>query len=487
MSGRARGRARALTIVIALVILALGAAPHAATLPSAEQLKQLGRSIVKVQARGCPGGDRAASGFIWNQPTTVVTALHVVAGCQEISLYYESERVTRAATTIRVHRRNDLALLQVQNAPSLPVLQPSTTAPQLHDEVIAVGYPLNVSAAGSAVLRLRYGAKRLKDIVPPAVRAELQNIGSPDLEIEIVNLDGHLLPGLSGAPILDGAGRVVAVGDGGLENGAASISWALSVASLPALMTSTDAVPSGTARMASLFAAGVQSTAGKAVRCGALEVTKLRTRRYADIARSADDALGLSQLAAGLAVDLSEFEFDIYQHLQSGGTLVVPSGSALESAGALCVARSRTSPMELKAQLTSVATGVDVQARSVDYENALIAGSLSMQWQLDPSWTYLAPQQRFDGLIVRRKAAYKVIQNQAGRFPEKYVFATLASRGTVFIGSSVTDHNYSPAAIRLGQMCLGNPAAPGCAQWTATRREWARFVIGVHLTTFPIG
>ena len=91
--------------------------------------------------------------------------------------------------------------------------------------------------------------------------------------------------------------------------------------------------------------------------------------------------------------------------------------------------------MELRAQLASVATGVDVQARSVDYENALIAGSLSMQWQLDPELDPdLAPQQRFDGLIVRRKAAYKVIQNQAGRFPEKYVFATLASRGNVFIG-----------------------------------------------------
>jgi S1-C subfamily serine protease len=60
-----------------------------------------------------------------------------------------------------------------------------------------------------------------------------------------VRLDGHFLPGLSGAPIFDVSGKVVAIGSGGLKSGAASVSWAVPALHLEALLLSQERLGNG--------------------------------------------------------------------------------------------------------------------------------------------------------------------------------------------------------------------------------------------------
>jgi hypothetical protein len=63
------------------------------------------------------------------------------------------------------------------------------------------------------------------------------------------------LHGFSGAPIVDFSGKLIGVADGGLENGAADISWCIHSIHIPLLETSTEPFPHiNTSQINNLFA-----------------------------------------------------------------------------------------------------------------------------------------------------------------------------------------------------------------------------------------
>src|SRR5688500_6719378 len=73
-------------------------------------------AFVRVDSAGCESGPRRASGFVWNNTQTVVTALHAVAGCSSISVRYAVDGgQLRKAHVTRLVRRFDLALLTIEN------------------------------------------------------------------------------------------------------------------------------------------------------------------------------------------------------------------------------------------------------------------------------------------------------------------------------------------------------------------------------------
>lgn len=182
-------------------------------------LDALTSSALRIDAKQCQGHatfgatDRVATSFIWRDKTTVVTALHVVSGCPNISVYYQGRQISRSVTITKVLRKADLALLSVGNSPESLPLQDDSKAPPLDQGLATLGFQLQIPDMSSTLLRLRYGGKRLRDIVPRSVAQALSNVGSPSLDLEITNIEGHLVPGLSGAPIFSPSGKVVAVAD----------------------------------------------------------------------------------------------------------------------------------------------------------------------------------------------------------------------------------------------------------------------------------
>ncbi len=67
----------------------------------------------------------------------------------------------------------------------------------------------------------------LVDLVPDALLRALNKRRSPALDIHVLNINGNLLPGHSGAPILNGDGQVVGVGNGGIDLGRVGWGWAI--------------------------------------------------------------------------------------------------------------------------------------------------------------------------------------------------------------------------------------------------------------------
>ena len=78
-------------LLAAVVAAAIGGAALADDGPSAAVLRETAPAVLRVTASQCGGAapDRAASGFAYGSANQVVTALHVVQGCQTISVGYQ--------------------------------------------------------------------------------------------------------------------------------------------------------------------------------------------------------------------------------------------------------------------------------------------------------------------------------------------------------------------------------------------------------------
>jgi len=144
-------------------------------------------SVVRILSTGCSNGGRAGGGFLWAQPDRVVTTLHLVAGCNTISISSEISGSPQIATIEKALIKEDLAFLSIPSAfPSTAPLKAAAPTPMTPgDELNAIGYPLNIPKMNNITLKYRLGSTILKDDIPSEVADLLVRAGSPDPNIEI--------------------------------------------------------------------------------------------------------------------------------------------------------------------------------------------------------------------------------------------------------------------------------------------------------------
>jgi Trypsin-like peptidase domain len=454
-------------------------------------------SILRLTATNCVGNTglldgRTATAFIWRDKSTAITALHVVSGCSTINVWYQTLRVLKTAQISKVYRDGDLALLTIKEAMPVSPLIESDHPPTLSDQLQALGFPLQSPTMSSTALRLRFGGQTLDDIVPTAIKTLLLSAKSPSLTLNITNIEGHLVPGLSGAPVLNSQSRVVSIGDGGLENGTVGISWGIPVQALTRLVSSTEVVnpTSLGAPPRALFAAETESMNRGEVVCSGVTLTKLRTVMFANISGSTDDALGLQQLVNFFGIDPRGFQYDVYQHLASGATMVVPAGASLRSGTAGCTYANPSAPNIIMRLQIAPAVG-NAETIQVATSQELTAGGGSAQgWFADNAFTNVSSSTRSDGLLVRRKAFVHLDPTliAPNSMPQdKYLFETLAARNGFELNASVVNNDSTVENNKKAMTCRVAPSVNGCDEINRITDAWVRSVIAVHLATFPIG
>ena len=136
--------------------------------------------ILRVQASSCAGdrGSRVGTGFAWHSPQEVVTALHVVAGCQRITIYSERDQVTYRVNLTRLLSRADLAIVQVEGNVTFPPITETVARPAADLDLTAWGYGEGVPAMRDfRRLRVANGAATLRQNVPAEVASELARQG----------------------------------------------------------------------------------------------------------------------------------------------------------------------------------------------------------------------------------------------------------------------------------------------------------------------
>ena len=292
-----------------------------------------------------------------------MTSFHVVAAASNpnarLHVFSTAAGLDRPAKVVRVLKSADLALLEVDQSLGLPSLQSNNSNPSFAADLVAFGHPLFTPTVQRQFLKFDK-EEELQDITPLNANEAITRLGFPRLSDPVFGLMGPLVPGHSGAPIIDHDGKAVAIGDGGLERGAASISWAIPARKLTMLLSSNDTLAFDNNTLSAieiLFAADlnpniVASPSGaQPVLAGPVKLRKTRTRTLGEMRRSltsaSDDPLGLLQLiqfliSSGVPYNPDELTFDIYQDDASGMNLVLPTGIALRLDGDTLVGQSRS-------------------------------------------------------------------------------------------------------------------------------------------------
>ena len=170
------------------------------------KVRRAGDSVVKIQQTAC-GHDASGSGWV-AAPGVVVTNAHVVAGASAIQARLHNKTDYHDATPIWLDRKNDLAVLRVEDIRRSHPL-PLAVEPRAGTRSALLGYPLG----RWAIRPIRLG---------PTTKRTSGNIGEGPGEpsrklfgLLITTFAGQALPGNSGGPIVDAEGRVVATVFGG--------------------------------------------------------------------------------------------------------------------------------------------------------------------------------------------------------------------------------------------------------------------------------
>lgn len=325
--------------------------------------EKLSKSIVTVEVKPVPGGMNACTGFAWQSPDYIVTSLHAMAPKADIFVKYKNDlRYLREAEIVKIYTDADLVLLKVKNGrlPSLPV-EPidssnlNTNRLEAETSIYSLGYPSGAMMASSRVLKKGYIEKpppeTLESFLPRAYVDLLRQHKFPKVDIEIIYVDGSLLPGYSGAPCLDAYGNLVGIGDGGLENGARNVSWLIPSKFLAGLETSQETVLPASSPIGLLHSGTVPEIKDQAIlhpdtnvegtnyylpiASKDFEFYYIKNRSLQEMYETSGNDYNLIRILEefkteyNVTIDPQELRFDVYEDVNQGVVVAIPEGQEL--------------------------------------------------------------------------------------------------------------------------------------------------------------
>lgn len=174
---------------------------------------------------------RSQTGFRVHGLRGIITALHGVADCQRVTASSRNGSILdEPLAIIKVDLDRDVALLsspQINNSSDAGLEMAKAVSWESLGVVNVKGHPYGISSLETTLAVRKPSLTKLKNLLPPTALEAIRKRQSPNYLINVLNLQGNLLPGHSGAPILDSTSRVLAVANGGLKEGLAGISWAI--------------------------------------------------------------------------------------------------------------------------------------------------------------------------------------------------------------------------------------------------------------------
>lgn len=175
------------------------------------------------------------TGFRLNGAKGIVTALHGVADGIIFSALNDNGDVINKLRIVKVDIRADLALIssdELDNRPAEGLTAATANGISTGSPCYAWGHPAGIDLYKKSANIGSPAFKLVQQLVPPASAQDFNTRMSPAADLNVINVEGNLVPGDSGAPLLDSSGNVLGVVDGGILGGAAAISWAIPLNSI---------------------------------------------------------------------------------------------------------------------------------------------------------------------------------------------------------------------------------------------------------------
>jgi len=227
-----RYRLVSLTLVAYLLSLFAGGLAEAETVNA-------GIFRIVLSACGPKGKGFVQTGFRtqWNGQHGILTALHGVSGCGK---YYAIQHETEGGVflddlkLVAVDVDRDVAFLsstQLASADGGPLPKAKYNIAQ--DRLKVIGYPDGALSQVDGQLRYHDNPLRLLGSWHQRVSNMCEKRKSPSCDINVLLVaEEPLIPGHSGAPILNQYNQVIGVADGGLQGGFALLNWIIPYADI---------------------------------------------------------------------------------------------------------------------------------------------------------------------------------------------------------------------------------------------------------------
>ncbi len=153
------------------------------------------------------------------------------SSAREVWLETDLPSIVHRWTAVGLDRKDVTARLLVMatSDPSKPDMLPVKP----DDVLVVFGHPYAIRLRDHSLRVLREQLVPLFSLLPnnskqdAEFRKQMTDRNSPSVDEKVINLEGDLAPGFSGAPLINSAGEVVGVADGGLNNGQNGICWAI--------------------------------------------------------------------------------------------------------------------------------------------------------------------------------------------------------------------------------------------------------------------
>ena len=190
-------------------------------------------SVYRLKIGGChfAPAERILTGFRVAGKQGIVTALHGVVDCANINAVPDGSGQPFLGLTLRdVDVAHDVAVLSSPELDAAPLTGLPVVAEleSQYEDLTLLGYPLGLDKQLPTMDVKVTDKAQLENFIPASQdRTTLRQRMSPDLSIQVLSVRAHVLPGHSGAPLLDASGSVVGVANGGLEGGTVEIAWAI--------------------------------------------------------------------------------------------------------------------------------------------------------------------------------------------------------------------------------------------------------------------
>jgi hypothetical protein len=203
---------------------------------SSSSCAQINNGVFRIVASSCgrSGGPFAQSAFKPAGSAVLITALHGAAGCSSIQAYDDRGAPAFNNEDLRIDRADiahDIAELVGSTAlPAQGGLSTTNAKPKAFQDLYVYGFPggrvisrgTRVGVADPPLFMLNSW------VLDNQVRDALNHRMSPSPNsVDFIDIDGVLMPGHSGAPLLNASHQVIAVANGGLKGGSDNRSWAV--------------------------------------------------------------------------------------------------------------------------------------------------------------------------------------------------------------------------------------------------------------------
>jgi putative serine protease PepD len=200
--------------------------PSSSSSPTSVDLAELYNSVkngvVYVQA----GQSASGSGFVISDDGYIVTNEHVVAESSSYTVRIGETDRTVPATLVGADASSDLALLKVDPSQTgtLHPLQLADSAPEVGDEVIAIGSPFGLQST-------------LTSGIVSALNRTLQSPNGHAIS-GALQTDAAINPGNSGGPLIDTDGHVIGVNAqiASQSGGSTGVGFAISVSTVKSII-----------------------------------------------------------------------------------------------------------------------------------------------------------------------------------------------------------------------------------------------------------